>query len=231
MFSKDCADTMWMRYARFCIILIAALAASACTKANPDLDQLGDDNIPRPLFNGSTTKEITTGSSSATFQISGECDVKIRSIIGMAVGVAGAPLTLASIPDVSSLATNGASVKCAEDGTFSFELKSLSALGYTVAEGTTYEILLRSSTRAGISKPSKILVTYSTASGGKRPIMITSGGGKVTDGTATGFSAQIRIANKANVPVNGQTGSEKAFLKTDGTANGFSAQIGVRMSR
>jgi hypothetical protein len=211
-----------MRVAVCCLILIIA---SGCTGANPEFDTLNEDGIPRPTFSGAYLKQITTGDPNQTFSINGECNTKVRGINGMAVG------TIGTFSSVSSLATS-INVTCSSDGKFSFTMKSLTDLGYTVAEGTTYEIQLRSETSAGMSKPSSIKIYYSTTAGGTRPIRITSGGiigggeSTVGVGTTTGvFKANIRITNQMNDMASAQSSSEDAYLKT---GSAFKARVGIR---
>ncbi len=188
----------------------------ACTQGTPDLQVLSDDAIPRPIFSGSTTKSLGTSSDSTTFNIQGECDPKIRALQGSATG------TNSSFTGISSLATSAISLTCATDGKFSFVLKSLADLGYTVSEGQIYEIQLRAETSGGVSKPSFIRITYSTQTGG-RPILITSGTSTATGGA---LSAEIRLSNKQNATAaaNGDDTSTKTG------SGGLSATIGVKVN-
>jgi hypothetical protein len=179
---------------------------------------LNEDAIPRPKFSGSTTKNLATSDSSATFGIQGECDPKIRSILGSATG------TNATFDSLSSLAVSGVTVTCATDGKFSFTLKSLSDLGFTVTEGETYEVQLRAETSGGTSKPSYIRIFYGASAGGQRPILITSGTNTITDGTNT-LKAEIRVGNRQNAdpaPVGDDTSTK--------TGGGLSATIGVKIN-
>lgn len=196
----------------------------ACTQATPDFEVLSEDSIPRPKFAGSTTKTLQTFSDSVTFQINGECDPKVRNIIGTAVG------TATTFSNMNSLTVAGLNVTCSTDKKFSFELKSLSALGYTATEGRVYEIQLRSETSGGTSKPSYIRILYTSAAGGIRPTLITSGGtGSTLASHASGISASVRVTNKINrAPTSAQASPESAFLKTSGS--GISAHIGVRIN-
>jgi hypothetical protein len=138
---------------------------------------------------------MAAASSTQTFAISGTCDSKIRDISGTAVGTATAFSTL------SSMSTGGVTVNCSSTGTFSFTLKSLADLGYTVVSGTTYDIQLRAITSGGTSRPSTIHIVYSTT-GGADPhhILITSGGTESSSAErialSSHFKAQIRISGK-----------------------------------
>jgi len=209
---------------KYCLILGSLVMSMACTKATPDFEVLNEDSVPQPQFSGSTTKTLQTSSDSVTFQINGECDAKVRNITGSAVG------TASTFSNMNSLTAAGLSVTCSMDKKFSFELKSLAALGYTVAEGQVYEIQLRSETSGGTSKPSYIRILYTSAAGGVHPILITSGGTGSTLATdvGSGISASVRVTNKMNRdPASPQVNPESAFLKTGG---GISAHIGVRIN-
>ncbi len=181
------------------LILILAGSLMACSKATPDFELLDPDAIPQPKFSGSTTKSINTTSDTATFQITGQCDPKIRSLNGRAVNIATA------YSSVDNLTISGATVACATSGTFSFELKSLTGLGYTAVVGQTYEIELRGMTSAGNSRPSYIRITYSSPVGA--PHLLLSGGG-VHSGLdpanrlfSTTFQADVRTSHiQAPIP-------------------------------
>ena len=195
----------------------------ACTQATTDFEVLNEDSIPRPQFSGATTKSLQTSSDALTFQINGECDPKVRNIIGSAVG------TASTFSNISALTVSGINVTCSTDRKFSFELKSLASLGYTVSEGSVYEIQLRSETSGGTSKPSFIRIRYTSAMGGTRPTLITSGGTGSTLATGSGISASVRVTHKMNRdPASPQGSPESTFLK-EGTG-GISAHIGVRIS-
>lgn len=204
----------------------------SCTKGQPDIQMISEDAIPRPLFTGNamnnrTLKPIITDSSTTGFQIDGECDPKIASIQGLAVGSSNS-----QISSVDFFASS-VSISCSSDGRFSFQLKSLTDLGYTPVEGTVYVIELRGVTSGGISKPSIIRITYTTSMGGHTPTLITSGGtgsgamiNTVSNDPTNGFSAQVRISNKQNQNLPGTS----SHLKQSSNPNGFSAQIGLRTS-
>lgn len=178
---------------------------------------LDEDAIPRPKFSGQTTKNIATSSKTATFAISGECDSKIRSIVGAATG------TNSTFDSLSSLATSTVSVTCSTDGKFSFTMKSLTDLGFTVNDGETYEVQLRAMTSGGVSKPSYIKIAFTQGASG-RPILITSGTNTVTDGV-NNLSAEVRITNRQNVTA--AVSGDDTSTKTNGT---LSATIGVKIN-
>lgn len=205
-----------MRHLKDCLILSCLLLQAACTQGTPELTVLDEDVIPRPMFSGSTVKQMATSSSTQTFSINGECDSQIRALQGSATGTNSTFSTLAAM-SVSSV-----SVTCSTDGKFSFVLKSLTDLGYTATEGQTYEIQLRGETSGGISKPSLIKIMYGAAANG-RPILITSGTNTAINGN---LSAEIRITNKQNAvaAANGDDTSTKTG------AGGLSATIGVKIN-
>ncbi|MCB9072249.1 MAG: hypothetical protein H6623_01410 [Bdellovibrionaceae bacterium] len=212
-----------MNRTKICLILVL-FSALSCSKVNPDFDTIDSDKIPQPLFLGSSVKQIYTASDSITFDINGECDPKISNLKGSATG---SSTTISSVRDLS---VSDIKMNCTSNKKFSFELKSLAALGYTVSENAVYEIQLVGVTSAGDSKPSKIIITYSSALGGKRNTVVTSGGtgGKfITDGTANGFKAKVRISDKSNSPI---INADDALTKTDGTTNGFKAHMGIRIN-
>ncbi|MGE3760338.1 MAG: hypothetical protein AB7H97_21415, partial [Pseudobdellovibrionaceae bacterium] len=162
------------------------------------------------------TKNISTTSQSATFAISGECDSKIRSIVGSASG------TNSTFDSLTSLAVSTVSVTCSTDGKFSFTLKSLTDLGYSINDGEIYEVQLRGVTSGGVSKPSYIKIAYSQGANG-RPILITSGTNTITDGA--NLKAEVRITNRQNITaaVSGDDTSSK-------TGGALSATIGVKIN-
>lgn len=211
-----------MMVSRVRLILGISLFSVACTKATPDFEAIGGDKIPRPKFAGTYLKSIQTYSDTLTFQINGECDSRVRSITGIAVGSVSA-----SAWSTTSVAVSGINATCAQDGKFTFELKSLSALGFTATEGAVFEIQLRSETAAGSSNPSSIKVLYTSAAGGSRPVLVTSGGTGATLASGGTLTASVRITNKINrSPGSAQTSAEDAFLKTGGT---LESQMGPRL--
>ncbi len=217
-----------MKRLRDCLILGFLLVTAACTEGTPNFVTLDEDMIPRPKFSGAFVRTLQTYSDALTFQINGECDPKIRRLTGTAVG------TSTTFANIDALTVSGISVSCSADQKFSFELKSLAALGYTVSEGTVYEIQLRGETSAGSSKPSFIRILYSAASGGVVPTLITAGGtgGHLAIGTS-GVSASVRITNKMNQRsvASQQANSDEASLKSGPAGSGISAHTGVRTSR
>jgi hypothetical protein len=209
-----------MRIALLCLSLIIA---SGCTKATPEFETLNEDSIPWPTFNGQKTKNIVTGDAAETFVINGECNSKIRDLTGIAVG------TTSSFSAVDALAVSGISVTCSSDGKFSFTLKSLTDLGYTPTEGTVYEIQLRGSTTAGMSKASSIKILYSTSAGSTRPIRVASGavigGGDTVQASGASFKGEFRIGHQMNDIAGSQADPEAVLWKT---GTNFKARVGVR---
>lgn len=209
---------MWVK------CLIVGLFLAGCTKANPTFDLLDADAIPQPKFNGSTVKMIASNSASDTYAISGQCDPKISSITGLVVGVQSA------FDSLSTLSTSGATIQCSSNGTFSFDLKSLTDLGFTVTADSTYEIQLRAVTSAGTSKPSYIRITYSTGHGGPR-IQIAGGGitgsaDQAHKAMGTGLSAIIRVNTYAP---DSPTLNPEAMTTLSGTGPGgsFNLKLGA----
>lgn len=207
---------------RRCLILISFLALSACTQGQPDFEVISEDSIPRPTFNSATTKSIFIGASNIETAIQGECDPKITNLNVQALNSAQ---TFSRWTDMC--VADSVSVTCAADGKFSFTLKKLEDLGFTLSENAVYNIEVKGVTVAGLSKPSTIRITYSTTMGGARPTRITSGS-TLRDTNASGFSADIRVTNTANEISGGQTSAEDFYKKTDGNPNGFSAHIGIK---
>lgn len=200
--------------------LIMGLFLAGCTKANPTFDLLDAGAIPQPKFNGSIVKLIASNSASDPYAISGQCDPKISSITGLVVGVQSA------FDSLNALSTSGAVIQCSSNGTFSFDLKSLTDLGFTVTENSTYEIQLRAVTSAGTSKPSYIRIAYSTGHGGPR---IQIAGGGITDtsadqahkATGTGLSALLRVNTYSP-----DTSTLSSDSMTTLTGVGFKLQLG-----
>lgn len=175
------------------LILVLALSAVACSKATPEFDVLDESAIPQPKFSGSTVKNVTVSSSTSTIAISGECDSKIKSIVARAVGLSS------GFSALSDLTATAPTVACSNAGTFSFDLKSLSALGYSgFYDGKTFEIQLKGMTSSGLSRASSIIITYSTGAG-NRDIWIAGGG--IHGGGDSAFTA-TSAAIKAEIFVN-----------------------------
>lgn len=168
------------------------LSVVGCTKTAPEFEVLDEDRIPRPQFAGNTVLSLSTSNSASTFNIQGECDQKIRAIMGQAIGSA------VSFSGLSALAVSGISVTCAADQKFSFTLKSLADLGFTPQAGETYEVQLRGETSAGISKPSSIKITFTAA--GLRTILAGPGGLQSPNVVATTgdglIKAEVRVGGK-----------------------------------
>jgi hypothetical protein len=182
-----------MKRVRSRLILGIFLFSAACTKATPDFEVLDEDRVPRPKFAGSYTKSLQTFSDSATYQINGECDPKVRSITGSAVGSVSA-----SAWDINGITVSGINLTCSQDGKFSFELKSLASLGYAPTEGTVYEIQLKSETSGGTSKPSSIKILFTSGAGGTRPVLVTSGGTGAVLPSNGSLSSSVRVSHKIN---------------------------------
>jgi hypothetical protein len=215
-----------MKIYQLYVIATFMAASLGCTKGTPDFSTLGSDSVPQPKFSGATETSLTATSPSQIFSISGDCDTNIRDITGTAVGTATAFSTL------TAMSTSGVTVNCSSTGTFSFTLKSLTDLGYTPVDGTTYDIQLRAITSGGTSNPSTIHIVYSS-SGGASPnrILITSGGTESSSGERISsggghFKAQIRVSNRINAYSSAST-QDAMTLKTGGAyqmRSGYAAQ-------
>jgi hypothetical protein len=192
----------------------------ACSKGGtPELSVIDSRSIPWPTFNGNNQYNVATRSDKTTFHISGQCDPKITSLVGKAVGPGSDWDT--------AIAVSSFTVRCAIDGTFSFDLKSLSDLGFTAVANGTYDVQLCGVTSAGLSQPSTIHITTLP---GRNPVSVSAGStgkNKVTDGTPTGLSAQLKVSNQTN-DSGGALTNDGSFTKTDGTPTGLSATIGIR---
>lgn len=170
--------------------------AVACTKAKPSLQVLDSRNVPQPRFSGQTILNITVRSSATTLDVTGECDVKIRSLQAEVSGVS-------DFNDVSSVAAASPAITCGQDGKFAFTLKSLADLGFaSPMEGQIYSIFLRALSSGGTSLASEIRILYSTPNGnGPRRMSLTSGGTESNSGaprlaTSTHFQAEIRVDHR-----------------------------------
>lgn len=178
------------------ILILVLFGALGCSKATPTFDLLDEGAIPMPRFNGATVKNLSATSGSQEFTINGECDRKITSIKAQ---VAGVTTTFTSLSDFSVTAPV---IACSSTGTFTFKLKSLSALGFTnLTDGTRYEVRLRGMTSSGLSRASVIYITYGTGLGNKH-IRIAGGGvhgggddaSRAQDAT---FKAEISVSHTA----------------------------------
>ena len=194
-----------------------------CTQATPEFEVLDEDNIPRPTFDGEFSKVFPTDNGASTFAVSGECDRKIRALHGMPVG-----LTSTFEASMKSLVVSGVNLTCSSDGKFSFELKSLTDLGFTPVEGKVFEIQIRAETSAGFSKPSTIRIAYSKAAGTKHPTIVTAGsvlGGGDRFAQGTTYKAEIRVGNK--ILNSAPTSADDVMFKTGAT---YKARVGIRNS-
>ncbi len=190
------------------LILICTISALGCTKATPEFELLDQNSIPQPKFSGSTVKNITTSTDTATFAITGECDPKIQSLSALAVGLT------TSFDSIDTLTVNPATVACSSAGTFAFELKSLSGIGYTAVLDTTYEVQLRSVTSAGTSNPSTIRILYESAMvPAGAPRLRLAGGGIHGYGEnanrmgSASFQLEARMSTMQNPNINGAMSS------------------------
>src|SRR3569623_1638265 len=127
------------------LAIVFSFITLGCTKGVPGFNTLDSSNLPQPLFSGATEESIVASSPLETFAISGDCDSRITDIAGSAEGTASTFSTL------SAMATSGVTVGCSSSGHFSFTLKSLTDLGYTPANGTSYNIDLRGVPSGGIA--------------------------------------------------------------------------------
>lgn len=208
--------TLQMKYALRILILGIWISGVACTKAEPEFEALDPNSIPQPKFSGLTVKYLTTGSGALTFNISGECDPKIKSIAAAAVNGS------ATFSALDSVANSAPTVTCAANGTFSFQMKSLNALGFApLVLGQTYEVQLKGMTSAGPSRASSIYILYSNGVGNPN-IRVTGGGihggganaGAATDGAT--YSVQSIRVSPVSLTVPGP-----GAIPTDGTTYSF----------
>jgi hypothetical protein len=173
-----------------------------CVKGTTDFSTLDSNSIPQPLFSGATSKDVRVTSLDQEVDLEGTCDFKISKITAQTVGV------MAQSDQLSNIGVSGATLKCqSSPGTFSFRLKSLTALGFTPSENVPVEIHLRGVTSAGVSRVTTIRLTYSNPNGdGPKGMVLTSGSTEsgstgqriaVSDGTAA-YRATIRVDHRIN---------------------------------
>lgn len=209
--------------------MAGGFSLAACTGGQPDFQVIDENSIPQPTFSGITTKSIFTGSTTADFVINGECDPKIRDLKATVLNN-----NSVSALNLRELSNEGLTITCPSDGKFKFELKSFADLGITPTEGMIYEIDVQGVTSAGLSKASKIRITYSKQIGGEGFKQITAGSTRNAQGGP--FSANVRLVFKGNdykngVPSASQQSADDAVKKSDGqTSPSFSAHIGVRVT-
>lgn len=205
-----------------CLIIATFGLLSACSKGQPAFQLISDEAIPRPTMEKSYVKHITTGDSSRTFDIAGECHPKVSDIKATVVGSSASALSLRE-------SAQNVTIACSSNQTFNFTLRNLTDLGFTIADNTTYEIQLQSVTSAGLSKPSSILIRFKQNAGGEKAISVVSGASKSVVGE-NGYSASfIRVSGKQKGFENARTNGSSSFELSDGNANGYRAQIGVRI--
>lgn len=197
-----------MNFRNWNIILGLCALVLGCTKGNPTFSDLGSDNIPQPLFSGASSETLQSATATQTYVISGECDPKIESILATTVGLTTAQVSLNSLATTSSV-----SINCGTTGKFSFTLKSLTDLGFTIVDNRTYDIELRGVTSGGLSRSSLIHIVYSTGGGpDAKQIKIISGATESNSGprlaTSTSFNAVIRVSNRAPAYTGSPTADE-----------------------
>lgn len=206
----------------FCAGLLSALG---CTKGVPGFELLDVESIPQPLFdNGSTSKTLQSATGAETPQIDGTCDGKIRAITAQAMDIDTLPGFL------DNVTVSPASVTCSSNGKFSFQLKSLTGLGYALTEGKTYEIQFRSVTSAGASRASTLKIRYSTEAGsGSKRIHLTQGGTLSSGAERKVASANhIGIFNIVNrMPSYGSASLEGAMAVQVSSGGNFKAKFGA----
>lgn len=210
---------------RTLILAIPFLLSLGCTKGDPGFDVLDANNVPQPLFGGQTSKTVQTQTVADTPAINGECDYKIRGITAQVVGIDGADQPL------SRIANSAVTVTCQSDGKFKFTLKTLAGLGFNPVMGTTYEILLRAQTSAGVSKASTLKIFYANVGGTSR-VTVTSGG--TLSGSAprqvasTNFKAVLRVDHR--MPDYATPGSTGAMQVQTSSGGNFRAKMGAAAS-
>lgn len=201
------------------LILAMAISTLACSKAKTEFELSDQDAIPQPKFSGQTVKNLTAISGTVTFSISGECDPKIRSLKAKATSL------VSSYVSVSDYTVTAPTVNCSSAGTFSFQLKGLTDLGFSpLVENQTYEIQLTGMTAAGMSRPSSIRITYSSGAGNRN---IWLAGGGIHNAATSGNNADAAMASsggtfKAEVSIN--------YLAKDPTAYPASGSFKARVS-
>lgn len=169
-----------------------------------------------PKFSGATVKNLSTTSTARTFNIQGECDRKITGLKAQAVGVTS------TFSAVSELSVGTPVIQCSSQGTFSFELKSLNALGFTsINDGDRFEIRLRATTSSGLSRASLIYITYGSGMGNKH-IRIAGGGihggGNAASRAQNGqFQVEISVSHSAKQdPLTSVYPSDASFILRTG---------------
>lgn len=196
---------------RLLLLLLASLLVG-CTKGTTEFTTLDSSNLPQPLFNGAMSTSLSATSDATTFSISGQCDSKIRSIQAQIIGVGDTQT------DLNHVATSSPTVTCTSNGTFSFTLKSLADLGFTVAENQTYEVQLRGDTSVGLSNASTIMIKFNNPDS-NAPVgtLVTLGGTESStssrQSTSTHFKAIVRVGT-AGDDANGTLMSTHFKIKT-----------------
>jgi len=207
---------------RIFVAALPFLLSLGCTKGDPGFNVLDVNNVPQPLFGGQTTTTVRTQNKTDTPAISGECDYKIRGITAQIVGVDNADQPLTHISNAA------VTVTCQADGKFAFTLKTLADLGFTPTMGSTYEILLRAQTSAGVSKPSSLKIFFADIGGSSRAT-ITSGGtlssGAPRTVASTNFKAVIRVDHR--MPDYASPGSSGAMTTQISSGGSFKAKMGA----
>jgi hypothetical protein len=194
-----------MNVFRRCLILsllffTLAMGPLACTKGVPVFQTINQDAIPQPLFSGATTLNLLGVTSTQTYAVTGQCDPRITSLVITPVGAASGAGTGAA------LTTAGLTVNCASTGQFSFTLKSLVAMGFTVQNNTNYQIQVQGVTAGGISNASTINIDYTTTGAlGPKLVQVTSGStlsptvaGQPRQSIGTNFRGEIRVSHTLN---------------------------------
>lgn len=204
------------------VIFFIFVIAVGCVKAQPDFDTLNSEKLPRPLFQGSTSRTIDKYNFNETILITGECSAKITELLIRAPG--DPALEFKKLESVVIGASVSCSTPCQADGKgcFSFELASLKTLnkGIDPTPGQVFEFEVKGVTDGGVSGASTLRLFYTLGPGNNR-ILLSSG---AIRSTSAQLKADVRVTHKML-----EVGATDQYLESHGP-NPIKAKIGIAVT-
>lgn len=203
-------------------VLLALLVTSfGCTKGQPDFDTLFSERLPRPLFQGLTSRTMDKYNFNENIVVTGECSPKISEIL---IRAPGEPEVFQKLDSVVLNSSVTCSTPCQADGKgcFTFELASLKTLnkGVDPTPGQSFQFEVKGITDGGVSAASVLKIFYTLGPGNNR-IMVSSGSGK---GTSSTLKADVRVTYKML-----GSGASEQYSQSSGP-NPIKAKIGIAVS-
>lgn len=164
-------------------ILTCAIGLVGCTNAKPQFATL--DGIPQPLYFGQVSHTISITSTTSDIPVSGTCDKRIDRMEFRIQGYQ-------DWGPASGFANGAVTDDCKTNGTFAFNLKSLSAMSvWNLTQTVRFTLEAKSIYSVGDSNISLLKIEYVIPVGvAPGQFRMSQGGGASTSGS---FSARSSI--------------------------------------